>query len=151
MAALLVVVVAGGWLWMSNRASAAPIVPPSPVQESPVVTEPAPTVESPNSTPPAEVAPPASRIAPRDPPAATVAHSPVTYVGTLSIDADPAGDVFIDRRTAGRTPLRLTNLKAGSHLVWIERDGYQRWTRVVQVPSDRVSRLWADLEPLPSR
>jgi hypothetical protein len=45
----------------------------------------------------------------------------------------------------------VRNLKAGSHLVWIERDGYRRFTRVVQVPADRVSRLWADLEPLATR
>jgi hypothetical protein len=69
------------------------------------------------------------------------------YVGTLSIDSSPAGEVFLDRETAGRTPLRLTNLRAGSHLIWIERDGYQRFTRVVQVPSDRVTRLFADLQP----
>ena len=62
------------------------------------------------------------------------------YVGTLSIDASPGGEVFVDRQTAARTPLRLTNLRAGSHLIWIERDGYRRFTRVVQVPSDRVTR-----------
>jgi hypothetical protein len=71
------------------------------------------------------------------------------YVGTLSIDADPDGEVFIDRQSIGRTPARAENLKAGSHLVWIERDGYRRFTRVVQVPADRVTRLVADLEPEP--
>ena len=70
------------------------------------------------------------------------------YVGTLSIDASPGGAVFINRKPAGQTPLRISDLKAGSHLVWIERDGYRRFTRVVQVPADRVSRLFADLEPL---
>jgi len=47
----------------------------------------------------------------------------------------------------GKTPVRAEKLKAGSHLVWIERDGYHRFTRVVLVPADRVSRLFADLEP----
>jgi len=78
-------------------------------------------------------------------------QAPVDYVGTLSIDATPGGEVFIDRRPAGQTPLRVQNLKAGSHLVWIEREGYRRFTRVVQVPADRVSRVWADLEPIPER
>jgi len=59
--------------------------------------------------------------------------------------------VFLDRQSAGPTPLRLTNLRAGSHLIWIERDGYRRFTRVVQVPSDRVTRLSAELEPIPVR
>jgi hypothetical protein len=71
---------------------------------------------------------------------------PRTYVGTLTIDAEPAGEVFINRERAGRTPLRVRNLRAGSHLVWIERDGYRRWTRVVPVPADRVSRVSATLE-----
>jgi PEGA domain len=69
------------------------------------------------------------------------------YVGTLSIDADPGGDVFLNRKSVGHTPLRLANLRAGSHLIWIERDGYRRFTRVVNVPADRVTRLSADLEP----
>lgn len=73
------------------------------------------------------------------------------YVGTLSIDADPGGDVFVDRQSAGHTPLRLTNLRAGSHLIWIERDGFRRFTRVVQVPADRITRLSAELEPIASR
>ena len=70
------------------------------------------------------------------------------YVGTLSIDAAPAGEVSIDRQFAGRTPLRAENLRAGSHLIWIEREGYRRWTRVVAVASDRVTRVSATLEPL---
>ena len=78
-------------------------------------------------------------------------QAPVAYVGTLSIDAAPRGQVFIDREPAGQTPLRIQNLRAGSHLVWIEREGYRRFTRVVQVPADRVSRVWADLEPILDR
>jgi hypothetical protein len=81
-------------------------------------------------------------------PTAREAPQAARYVGTLSIDASPAGEVFVDRQPAGPTPLRLTNLRAGSHLIWIERDGYRRFTRVVQVPSDRVTRLSAELEPI---
>ena len=94
------------------------------------------------STPPTV---PISKGEPR-PPARTV-----SYVGTLTIDSEPGGEVFIDRASAGHTPLRVERLKAGSHLVWIERDGYRRWTRVVEVPADRVSRVVADLETLSSR
>jgi hypothetical protein len=72
----------------------------------------------------------------------------VNFVGTLTIDAEPAGEVFVNRRSAGRTPLRLDNLPAGSHLIWIEREGYRRWTRVVAVVADRVSRISASLDPL---
>jgi TolA-binding protein len=70
------------------------------------------------------------------------------YVGTLSIDASPAGDVFLNRKSVGRTPVRLEQLRAGSHLVWIERDGYRRWTRVVPVTANNVSRVSAELDPI---
>jgi hypothetical protein len=73
------------------------------------------------------------------------------YVGSLSIDATPGGEVFLNRKRAGVTPVRLDNLRAGSHLVWIERDGYRRWTKVVQVSADRLSRVFADLETIDGR
>jgi hypothetical protein len=69
----------------------------------------------------------------------------------LSIDASPGGRVFINRNSVGDTPVRAEKLRAGAHLVWIEREGYRRWTRVVTVSANRVSRVFADLEPLPGR
>ena len=70
----------------------------------------------------------------------------VGYVGTLSIESDPSGEAFVNRRSVGRTPITIPDLKAGSHLIWIEREGYQRWTRVVEVPANRVSRVSTALE-----
>lgn len=71
------------------------------------------------------------------------------YVGTLSVDAVPAGgEVFINRKSVGKTPVRLSGLRAGSHLVWIEREGYRLFTRVVLVPADQVSRVSVALEPV---
>jgi hypothetical protein len=66
----------------------------------------------------------------------------------LTIDASPGGEVFVDRRSVGHTPVRLEKLRAGSHLIWIEREGYRRWTRVVAVTADRISRVTADLDPI---
>jgi hypothetical protein len=144
-------VAAGVWLWINL--AAAPIVPAPPVA---IASEPpAPALPTAPEQPPAVAAPEAApAIVPvaatidqvQDPPS-RVTPPRVDYVGTLTIDAAPAGNVFIDRKAAGRTPLRVENLKAGSHLVWIERDGYRRFTRVVLVPSDKVTRLVADLEP----
>lgn len=127
-----------------------PVLPhaPVPVASEPVQTPP-PVFAAPMTQP--AIVPAAAITKVTDAPArATPVHAPVaraTYVGTLSIDADPGGDVFIDRVAAGKTPMRAENLRAGSHLVWIERDGYRRFTRVVAVPADRVTRLVADLEP----
>jgi hypothetical protein len=68
------------------------------------------------------------------------------YVGSLTIDSDPSGDAFVNRRRVGRTPVTVEDLRAGSHLIWIERDGYRRFTRVVAVPANRVSRVSIELE-----
>jgi hypothetical protein len=74
---------------------------------------------------------------------------PTIYKGTLSVNADHAGaTVFVNRQNVGTAPVRVRNLRAGAHLVWIEREGYRRWTRVVTVPAERVTRVTADLEPV---
>ena len=172
-----VIVALAGWRYWPGHAAAsiiesvAPQAPGAasevdPAGAEPLPPEPATTSQESSDGAPAPVAPvalvaPAARVAP----AAHVALASVRaesdeprrgpqttrYAGTLSIDAEPGGNVFIDRRPAGKTPLRVENLRAGSHLVWIEREGFRRWTRVVSVPADRVSRVSAGLEPLPAR
>jgi hypothetical protein len=117
------------------------LVPEEPVAESTPAPQPVALVAAATAAP---VTGPEPTIAEEQP-----VPSPVEFVGTLSIDAAPGGQVFIDREAAGQTPLRVQNLKAGSHLVWIEREGYRRFTRVVEVPANRVSRVWADLQPIP--
>jgi len=82
-------------------------------------------------------------------PAETAQIEPTIYKGTLTVAADhPGAMVFVNRHSVGTAPVRVRNLKAGAHLVWIESDGYRRWTRVVTVPAERVTRVSADLEPI---
>lgn len=76
--------------------------------------------------------------------------TPTIYKGTLSVKADrPDAQVFVNGRNVGTAPVRIGNLRAGAHLVRVERDGYRRWTRVVTVPAETVTRVAADLEPDP--
>ena len=89
-----------------------------------------------------------ARTAPRVAPPTPAAPRVVSYVGTLTIDSSPAGEVFLNRSAVGRTPLRLDGLRAGSHLIWIQSEGFRRWTRVVPVAADRISRVSATLDPL---
>src|SRR5688572_4237444 len=134
---------------------------PDEVSEAPAVeSEPAKPVSVPpplvDSGPPSPIQNAASVSAAASPPApapparlpARVAPRPAGYVGTLTIDATPAGDVFLNRQRVGPTPVRLEKLRAGSHLIWIEREGYRRWTRVVTVTGDRISRVSAELDPI---
>ena len=113
---------------------------------------------APAATEPSEPAKPAPETLKAPAPAAPARQAPARqapraakYVGTLSIDADPGGEVLLNRQRVGHTPLRLANLRAGSHLIWIEREGYRRWTRVANVRADNVTRVSADLEPIVTR
>jgi len=90
-----------------------------------------------------------SPFPPSTEPPITPLVTPTIYKGTLSVNADrPGATVFVNRENVGPAPVRIRNLRAGAHLVWIERDGYRRWTRVITVPAKRVTRVSADLEPV---
>ena len=79
---------------------------------------------------------------------AAESNEPREFLGILAVQTDPAGAaLFVDRKPVGDTPLRLPALRAGAHLLWIERDGYQRWTRVVTVPADQITNVRVKLEP----
>jgi hypothetical protein len=140
-AAIVVLLAAGllSWQLIANPPSDRDSTRPNPVATTAHVPE-APVPEAP---------------APQDEDvAAPAAEAPVVqrtiYKGTLSVNADrPGATVFVNHRKVGTAPVRVRNLRAGSHLVWIERDGYQRWTKVITVPAERVTRVSADLEPLP--
>jgi hypothetical protein len=69
------------------------------------------------------------------------------YVGALTVNSEPTGSVvFVDRERVGETPLQLTRLRAGSHVVRIERAGYERWTTAVHVAADQQTRVTAKLQ-----
>ena len=69
--------------------------------------------------------------------------------GALSIESRPAtAAVYIGDDYVGETPLRLTRIRVGPHLVRIERDG-RRWTGVVGVQADKRSYVRATLRAVP--
>ena len=79
----------------------------------------------------------------------SVPSVPSVYLGTLLVNADhPGATVFVNHRKVGQAPVRVKNLRAGAHLVWVESEGYRRWTRVVTVPAEKVTHVSADLEPI---
>jgi hypothetical protein len=132
-----------GWGLMAIVSTVLPELAPieSEAAEPAAIPEPAGETVKPPVTAP-EVA------TPDDAPPRLASRTPTTYFGTLTVDASPAGEVLLNRESVGRTPLRLEKLRAGHHLIWIERDGYRRWTRVVAVAANRISRVSATLDPL---
>jgi hypothetical protein len=133
-----------GWIYFTGPADSRPGPDPSRCRKPPSLRGPTGCAAGKRRLPALTVPVPVAARAP-------ARETRVNYFGTLSVDSEPGGEVFLNRESAGHTPLRLTSLKAGSHLIWVERDGYRRWTRVVQVPANRVTRLFADLEPLSAR
>jgi PEGA domain len=74
------------------------------------------------------------------------------FVGTLSIRSTPdKAEVHIDRERVGETPLVLRRVRAGSHAIWIEHEGYQRWTAGVNVAADERTQVTVTLQAEPGR
>ncbi len=74
------------------------------------------------------------------------------FVGALAVESSPPGAaVFINRQRVGVTPIEVQGLQSGSRVIWIERDGYRRWTAAVDVPADRLTRVSAKLQADPAQ
>ncbi|MDP2322158.1 MAG: PEGA domain-containing protein [Acidobacteriota bacterium] len=145
-AACLVALVTVGWRFIPSVAPpVAAAVDPATV----AVVDPPPAIQEPEPTPAASAAvSPPRRDGQARAQQRTEPEPRAQFVGTLSVDAVPTGgEVFINRQSVGKAPVRLSGLRAGSHLVWIERAGYRRFTRVVTVPADQVTRVCVALEP----
>jgi hypothetical protein len=69
------------------------------------------------------------------------------FVGSLVIESQPSGAaVFVDRGRVGISPVRLSKVRAGSHTVRIDLDGYERWSRAVAVVTNQSTRVTAMME-----
>jgi serine/threonine protein kinase len=82
-------------------------------------------------------------------PASTVAESGTagSFIGALSVDSRPTGArVFLDGKLIGTTPLAVSTVRAGEHVVRLERDGYRRWSSSVRVVASEQNRVTASLE-----
>ena len=75
------------------------------------------------------------------------AGAPEAAMGSMFVDSRPqAARVIIDGRFAGVTPLRVPELRTGTHLVRIERAGYGAFSKTVGVQAGEQARVTAALE-----
>jgi hypothetical protein len=67
------------------------------------------------------------------------------------VTSTPAGAaVFINGQPAGTTPMTLRDLPVGSRAVRVSLEGYDRWSRAVQIVANRRTDVNAVLaRPLP--
>lgn len=72
-----------------------------------------------------------------------------TGTGGLAISSTPAGaNVFLDNVFIGISPLTMTTVAAGSHVVSIKLDGYQEYSVTTPVNTGAVSTVSAALVPV---
>ncbi len=131
----IVVVAAGvgGYLTL-GRKSAAPSPPPPP----PAAVVPGETQRVVAQPPPP---PPARRPPPAPPPAAAAEQ------GFITVNSIPPGEVFIDGRDVGPTPVVEFTVSPGRHSIRVERAGYKTRSETVDVPPNGpVRKNWV-LDP----
>jgi hypothetical protein len=69
------------------------------------------------------------------------------FVGTLVVESRPAGaKVFLDGRGVGVTPLTVSDVSVGSHVVRLDLAGHQRWSTSIRVVAGERERVAASLE-----
>jgi hypothetical protein len=94
------------------------------------------------AAPPAVTVPPAVSVLPAaTAPPTTVAAEP----GQLQIAVRPWGEVSVDGRVIGTTPLDHITLPAGSHVVRVRHPLYEVWERPVSVRSGETAKMVVDL------
>src|SRR5438874_897402 len=121
--------------------------PPStaPPDSAPRDSQPAsvtPSLPAPRPLPPATkrvTAPRVTRTAPQPPavkksaPPPAVAHR--MELGRLSVNALPWGNVYVDGQLLGTVPLRDLPVWPGTHLLRVEREGFQPYERTFEIAS----------------
>ena len=138
--------------------AAGPAVSNAPGSATPRPQDAAVASGRPTTTPPPRAAvvsqPPPRTVTrpPADPSASAAAGLPIApaptprFQGTINVDAPAAGArVYIGGKLVGVTPLVDWQVPAGSHVVRVELEGYERWSRVVQIVSGKSATVIADL------
>jgi hypothetical protein len=70
-------------------------------------------------------------------------------VGQLSVTSTPSGaEVYLDDNYVGTTPLTLSNVSVGSHLVKLAKEGYEDWTTAVDVKAGGTDSVSATLSEI---
>ncbi|HKY21580.1 MAG TPA: PEGA domain-containing protein [Vicinamibacterales bacterium] len=104
---------------------------------------PAPSIPTPSTS--SRARPRAASAAPERSRSASASIPPI-FKGHLIVDSEPPGaTVLVNQRPVGVTPLDLGPHPTGSYAVWVQHEGYERWTAGVLVPASKVTRVKAEL------
>jgi hypothetical protein len=96
---------------------------------------------------PAPAPPRAAPAPPRPAPPAT--QKPAVYTGSMYVDSRPRGArVLVNGKAVGTTPLRLTDLPVGSHVVRLELEDHRVWSTSARVQAGQEARVTGSLDPI---
>ena len=85
----------------------------------------------------------------RSPPGASKPASPTpqSYTGAIYVDSRPRGaQVLVDGKLMGTTPVRIPEIRIGSHVVRLRLADHRDWTTSTRVTSGQESRVTGSLE-----
>ena len=133
--ALLVVAAGvGGYLALGRKSELPPPAPPPPQASLPPAAPVAVPVET------IRVASQRRQASP--PPALP----PVAARGSVSVNSNPPGTLFIDGRDLGSVPVIEESVTAGRHTIRVERAGFKTKTETIDVPANTTVRRTYVLE-----
>jgi hypothetical protein len=65
----------------------------------------------------------------------------------LFVDSRPQGaNVLLDGRNVGKTPMRLPDVRIGTHVVRLELPEHRPWSAVARVTAGQEARVTGSLE-----
>jgi hypothetical protein len=89
----------------------------------------------------------APRATPRPAPAPEEPQSSTVYTGSIYVDSRPRGArVSIDGKAVGVTPLRVSDVRVGTHVVRLELPDHRLWSSTTRVISGQEQRVTGSLE-----
>jgi hypothetical protein len=63
--------------------------------------------------------------------------------GTLLVNSDAGGDVYVDGQRKDAAPAIISGLAAGDHVVEVKKDGFPSWRQTVTVPAGQQVKVAA--------
>src|SRR3954454_10435263 len=63
--------------------------------------------------------------------------------GTLPVNSDAGGDVYVDGQRKDAAPAIINGLPAGDHVVEVKKDGFPSWRQTVNVPAGQQVKVAA--------
>ncbi|NMB79717.1 MAG: PEGA domain-containing protein [Methanomicrobiales archaeon] len=77
--------------------------------------------------------------------------SPLTTTGSLYVLSTPSNaNIYLDAVYKGRTPMTISNIAAGTHILEVDTSGYYDWKSTVDVPPGGTKTISATLNPMPT-